>query len=438
MPVKATDTAQSADSHKATFFRQGGWMMISAVGAGALMFAVQVFSKKFLSDEEYSIFCTLIQVTNWITIPALGLQMVFAQQTAAAVSDLQHRQLVSTTKSVMLWTFCIWLATVVLAVIYRHEWVSTLKLSNPAALWITIVAGLVMIWMQIFQGLLQGRQNFLWFGWANIFNGVGRVVIGGGIILLLQGQATGLMLGVLIGLFAAFVAAVWPNMDILKGSGAPFGAREWLKRVVPLTLGFGASTFLFTADAIIVQSYLPAEGKGDYMFGATLCRAIVLFTVPLAAVMFPKLVHSATRSQKSNVMGLTMIGTVGLSLLAVLGLAVVSPFIMKIFSKGYYQMIVPLVPLFAAGMVPLGSGNVLLYNLMAHSRFKIVPFLVVLAVGYWFALQRYHDSFKMVIQTFCVFTLIYFGLCALFTWVLDRGHGVVQEPVMEGVQAAVE
>src|SRR5579883_1907414 len=140
MPVKAVDSPQmSADSQKATFFRQGGWMMITAVGAGALMFAVQIFSKKFLTESEYSVFAALIQVTNWITIPALGLQMVFAQQTAAAISDLQHRQLVGTIRAVMLWTFCIWLGTLLLAVVYRHEWVAALKLSNPAGLWITIM-----------------------------------------------------------------------------------------------------------------------------------------------------------------------------------------------------------------------------------------------------------------------------------------------------------
>ena len=87
MPAETLESPNMTEaSHKSTFFRQSGWMMISAVAGGALMFAVQIFSKKFLSDEEYSAFGALIQVTNWITIPALGLQMVFAQQTAAAVT----------------------------------------------------------------------------------------------------------------------------------------------------------------------------------------------------------------------------------------------------------------------------------------------------------------------------------------------------------------
>lgn len=435
MTANAVDTLPlTTESHKATFFRQGGWMMISAVAAGALMFAVQLFSKKFLVDAEYSAFVALIQVINWITIPALGLQMVFAQQAAAAITDVQQRQLVATVKAVMLWTFCIWLATVILGVIRHEQWISALRLSNPIALWLTMVSGLLMVWMQIFQGLLQGRQNFLWFGWMTIFNGAGRLGVGGLIVIALHGQAAGLMLGVLIGLLAALLTAVWQNADLLRSPSTAFDKRGWLSRVVPLTLGFGVSTFLFSADPVVVQNYLGGNSKAaaDYMFASTLCRAIVLFTVPLAYVMFPKLVHSAARSQKTDVMGLTMVGTVALSLMAVAGLALVAPFIMKMFSKGNYQEMVGLIPLFAAGMVPLGSGNVLLYNLMAHSRFKIVLPLVVLGVGYWEALQRYHDSFKMVIQTFCIFSLVYFGLCALFTWVIDSKRGRPAEEKTRG------
>jgi O-antigen/teichoic acid export membrane protein len=421
MPAQTLESPHVTEaSHKSTFFRQSGWMMISAVAGGALMFAVQVFSKKFLSDEEYSAFGALIQVTNWITIPALGLQMVFAQQSAAAITGHHEHELASTVRSVMLWTFCVWLATAIVVFIFREPWTAALKLSNQLALWLTVASGLVMVWLQLFWGLLQGRQNFLWYGWSTMFNGVGRVAFGGAIVVALHGQATGLMLAVFAGLVASFLPAFLQNLDLLKMSGAPFGAWHWLKRVVPLTLGFGVPTFLFSADAVVAQNYLGAGGNAaNYLFGATLCRAIVLFTAPLAAVMFPKLVHSAARAQKTDVMGLTLLGTFGLCAIAVLGLAVTTPFIMKIFSKGDYQTITHLVPLFAGGMTLLGMGNVLLYNLMAHSRFKIVPVLLVLGASYWIALQHFHDSFKMIIQTFCVTALIYLSICALFTWVID-------------------
>ena len=97
---------------------------------------------------------------------------------------------------------------------------------------------------------------------------------------------------------------------------------------------------------------------------------------------------------------------------------------MKMFSKGDYQTIVPLLPMFASGMLFVGMGNVMLYHLMAHSRFKIVPLLLILAASYWFALNHFHDSFKMIVQTFCVFALTYLAVCALFTFVVDRSKPI--------------
>src|SRR3954463_8647288 len=95
-------------SHKSTFFRQSGWMMIATVVSGVFMSLIHGFSK-VLPEAEYSALGTLFQVLNWMTIPALGLQMVFAQQASAVITDTQRQELVGTARRVMLWTLCIWL-----------------------------------------------------------------------------------------------------------------------------------------------------------------------------------------------------------------------------------------------------------------------------------------------------------------------------------------
>ncbi len=385
------------------------------------MFAVQVIAKKLLGDSEYSAFAALIQVTNWMTIPALGLQMVFTQQTASATTELQRHQLVGAVKAVLKWTFGLWLVMACVSGIYHAQLEDALKLSNPAALWLTVGVGLTMLWQPIFQGLLQGRQNFLWLGWVAIINGLGRVVIGFLIVTVLKGQAAGLMAGVLIGLVAALGAGAWQNLDLMKERAEAFDALGWFKRVAPLTLGFGVSTFIFSADAIVVQNFLGENGKSaSYLFIGTLCRAIVLFTAPLAAVMFPKLVKNRATSQKGgNLLGLTLLVTGGLSAMAVAGLTLTSPILMKIFAKGDATGIASIIPWFAGGMVPLAMGNVVLNNLMAHSRFKVVPVLTLLAIGYWIALQQHHSGFLEVVKTFDVFSLAFLAICAFFNWVVQ-------------------
>jgi O-antigen/teichoic acid export membrane protein len=424
MPAETAVSLHPADaSHKSTFFRQSGWMMIATVVGGMFMSFIHILSKK-LPASEYSAFGTLLQVVNWVGIPAIGLQMVFAQQTSAVVTENQRRQLVGTLKAVMLWTFCLWVVMALVTLVCQTQVVAGLHLSKPSALWLTLMVGFMMLWFPIVQGLLQGRQNFLWLGWTAIFNGVGRVLIGAVVVYALHGGAVGLMGGVLIGLAVAVSIGLWHNRDLFREPTAPFAVRDWLKRVLPLTIGFGVGQFLFSADLIVVHHYLtgaPGEGlDAPYVFGGTLARAIVLFTIPLASVMFPKLVHSAARSQKSNLMVVTLAGTAVLGCCAAIGLIVTAPFAIKYGSNPDYVSILPVMPLFAWAMVPLALANVLLYNLMAHSRFKITPVLLALAVSYWFALQHFHDSFKMVIQTFAVFNLIFLAVCALFTWGVDR------------------
>src|SRR4051794_33767749 len=80
----------SAASQKATFFRQSGWMMISGIGGGALMWAVHFLSKG-IPDKEYGIFGTML--TLMMFLPTMPLQMIFAQQTTKSLASNRQREL---------------------------------------------------------------------------------------------------------------------------------------------------------------------------------------------------------------------------------------------------------------------------------------------------------------------------------------------------------
>jgi hypothetical protein len=419
-PAPMTDT-----SHRMKFFRQSGWMMMATVASGVFMAIVHICSKK-LSAEEYSAFAALIQLTNWMMIPGLGLQMFFAQQGAAAITEAGRRQLVGATWAVLRWTFRIWLVMLLVVVFGKSYLMSVFKLNGSASLWLTLGVALMILWLPIFQGLLMGRQNFMWLGWVAIFNGMGRLAFGVGIVFLLHGNAAGLMAGVLLGLAAAVGTGLWQNRDLFRGTGTPLVWGPWFWHVVQFTLGLGAFQFIFSADAIVVQNYLGGtSAAAAYDFGGTLARAIVAFTGPLASVMFPKLVESAARSHKHtfSLMGLTLLGTTVLGAIAAICLPLISPLLIKYGSKPEYVSIMPLMPLFSWAMVPLAMGFVLLNNLLAHSRFKVVLPVAAVAAGYWITLQYFHDSFKTVLETLGVFSTLFLAVCALFTW-LPQGRAM--------------
>ena len=93
MLAKAIETPVMTEAqHKASFFRQSGWMIITAVGGGLVMFLVNFLSSKFISPTEYQSLAVLFQLLNCVVIPAIGLQTTFAQQTSAALTDAEWYQ----------------------------------------------------------------------------------------------------------------------------------------------------------------------------------------------------------------------------------------------------------------------------------------------------------------------------------------------------------
>jgi O-antigen/teichoic acid export membrane protein len=289
--------------------------------------------------------------------------------------------------------------------------------TNPTALWVTMVVILLSLWLPLFSGVLQGRQNVLWLGGSMILNGVGRMGVAALVVLALGGYAAGMMTGAMLGLLAAVSVALWQTRDLWSARAAPFNWRRLLAQVVPLMLGFGAFQFLFTADTMFVKAYFPGDDTAPYVGAGTMSRALMWLVGPLAAVMFPKLVHSAAKGQKSNLLSLVLLGTAVLAAGGALGLTLFGPWLIRfVYKPSYVEVAVKLLPWYAGGILPLALANVLINHLLAHAQFRIVPALVLLAGGYAFALTRCHDTFVNVLQVFAVSNLVLLALAAWFTW----------------------
>jgi len=397
------------------FFRQSGWMVIATLVSGICFFLVHFFSK-LIPEAEYSFFATMVSLLNCIAIPAIGLQMVFVQQTAAAVSESAQRQLRGTMRGVLTGTLILWLLILVGAALFQESILRRWQIANPLVLWMTLLVGLAAIWMPIFGGILQGRQNFLWFGWAAILNGAGRLAAVGLIVTMMSRDAASMMVGVLIGTICSLAIFIWQTREVWSGPTEPFAWRPWLARILPLTLGLGAFQFMFSADPVFVQSWFDKEETGFYMAAGTLSRALVVFTGPIVWVMFPKIVRSVASDEKTDVMWLTLGTTAVMACLGALALCVVAPIMLKIVYKESYLAAVPLLRWFSWSMVPLALANVLINNLMARNQFRVVPWLVGVVVLYTCLLLKFHDSFLTVIKLIGLCNLLFLGVGLTFTW----------------------
>jgi O-antigen/teichoic acid export membrane protein len=413
---KVETPTMSQHRHHLTFFRQSGWMMVASTLGGMMMFLLHKVASR-MPKEEYSVFLTLVAVVGQMSIPALGLQGIFMQQAAASLNPEHEKELAGVLRGVLRGTFALWLVMVAVIFLLRSHIIPRLGISNPAALWITVMTGLVMLWKPLVLGILQGRQNFLWSGWAAILEGVVRF---GGVCLivgLLGGYAAGAMTAVLAATGVAVGIGGWFSRDCFRGEATPMNWPAWLARVVPLTLGLGVGSFMTTADMIFVQSFFSKEQTGYYGAAGMIGRALIYFTAPLTAVMFPKIARGVALGQESGALKLTLMLTAlaggGAALMCTLFPALP---LRIVYNQSFIDISAPLVPWFAWSMLPLTLSTVLINSLMARSRFIAVPWMLLVALGYGLTLYFRHDSFRIVIQNIGLFGVILLAVCTWFSF----------------------
>ena len=419
MSTAKTETIPTVD-HKphAAFFRQSGWLMFAAIAGGALTWGVH-FLNKVINPAEYSTFGLLLMVAA--CLPTMPLQMVFAQQSALALAKGCERQLAGMIRLVWLWTFILWALGVLVVFVFRKQIVAGWHLPNELGLWVTLVLLLVSLWAPMFGGLLQGRQDFFWLGWSSIFGSAGRFGIAAFLVLALGFGATGMMAGAAIGVGLSAMIVIWRSRDLWLLPSERFDGQSLMKQVMPLTFGFGACQFMFTADTMFATAFFNGEQMKPYIVAGTLSRALLWLVMPLATVMFPKIVHAAAKSEKTNLFNLVVLGTAVLSVCGALGLWLVGPWIVYFVAHaGDVAGTMALIPWYACAMVPLALANVLVNDLLARSRFGVVPWMVLLAAAYGFTLPAMLNHFPgrlaVVLQTLGAFNLLLFLVCAWFTW----------------------
>jgi hypothetical protein len=417
MAAETTGSVPTID-HKphAAFFRQSGWLMIANISAGFMSLGVHFLAKK-VSPAEYSIFGTMLMVTAFI--PTIPLQMVPAQQTASALAVHRERALAGIIRLGWACTFILWVIVAALVFSFQGHIMTRWELTSPVTLWVTMAAVLANLWMPWFTGVLQGRQDFFWMGWGSIASGIGRIVVGLLLVLVFHCAATGMVAGAFAGLAAWAIIAIWRSRDLWSGPSEKFDRNDLLKQIVPLFLGFGACQFLFTTDTMFAKAFFSGDEMASYVAAGTLSRALLWLVLPLAAVMFPKIVHANVKSEKSNLLAMVLLGTAVLAIGGAVGLCLVGPLVVKmVYTPAYVPLTTKLLPWYAGAMVPLALANVLVNDLMARSRFKAVLPMVLVAAAYGFTLpamlHKFPGRMEVALQTLGVFNLLLLGVCAIF------------------------
>jgi O-antigen/teichoic acid export membrane protein len=404
-------------------------MVTATFTGGIFMAGVQVLAAR-MKDTDCNNFVALLGLSVVFGgVPAAALQTIFAQQAAAAVSDEKTGLLTATVRALLRSTFLVWLVVAGLAVIFVGPVSGALGANNPAAVRITMLCILPLIWGPIFKGLLQGEHRFAPLGWLLMLEGVLRMGSFIVLVLMLKGGAAAGMWAVFTGQYVILAIAFWLTRNVWSAkTSTPFSWKAWLVRGAPLTMGMGAYVFMTRLDNVFIKSlYVAKMYQRDvklYICAMFVGFAITQFVAPIAAVMFPTIVRNLALSKKSEALALTMGVTGGFACLAAAGCTLFPRLPIAILFPKYLEA-APLVPWFAWAVLPLTLANVLIQNLLAQERYAAAPWLILVPVLYGLTLMAQapelvrmpmFGAFERVIVTLGLFCLLLFAVAAWFTW----------------------
>lgn len=216
----------------------------------------------------------------------------------------------------------------------------------------------------------------------------------------------------------------------------------WLGRLLPVTLGLAAGSVMLSFDTPFMRGALKEGNLGAmdlYAAAGRIGRALVMFTMPMAMVLFPRVARSAATGESTGVLRLALGATLGTGLMAALACTFLAPVPLGILYAGQPEFLkaAPLVPWFAWAMLPLTAAYTLVNNLIARGRFRAVPWLVAVAAAYvgtllWREEQIRSmppmDAFRAVLQTLGLFSLLLLGVAVVFS-LRPGGAGRAGPPV---------
>ncbi len=401
-------------------------MMIATFGGGALMLGVQLLVNRLMSVADYTELLTLLKIITFISMPVGGLTTIFAHQAAAAADEPEQRRLRNCARAVAYGTLALWLVLLATAAAGERWIMETMQLTSRAAFWMTMLVALSTLLTPLFRGLLQGAHRFGPLGWTFAADGVIRFAGALLILLLIVKSAAGVMTAALIGQWIALGICLWWGRDLFAGPGARVDWRSWLATATPLILGSGVIVFYISADFIFARTLFPEIEDIDklYVPGNMVGFAMAQLAVPIAAVMFPRVVRNASKAGKSGELRWTLILTALIGGAASL-LATVAPWLpVLVIFKGDYAEGKALVPWYAWSMLIFTLANVLVSNLMARSEFRAIKWCVVVAALYGAtlllsteqlkAMEPLH-AYRRVVQILGIYSAALFAVAAFYT-----------------------
>ena len=370
--------------------------------ANAMDFAFHFWMGRVLIPSDFAILQTLNSVALVYTTASTVFQPVVGRFIAEARSRGQNDEGPTIFQSFLRAAF--WLGMALSALVFVSAPIISRSLNLPA--WTIQLSAVVILFSTlrpIAAGTLQGRENFMAFGFARLALSLARLLA---VFLLMQaglgltGAVIALPLGWLVSVLCAFLLlgrAFWRRSKL----ASQHLLREGVNLSLYALLAYLAYMTLTSLDLIWVNRHLPGEVAGAYA-GLVLMRRIVALLPGVAVtVMFPRVVRSlAQGNQPTRILIQTAAIILAVSgTLSILYFMFSDPIIRLIFGAEY-QAAAPLLGWMGLAMIGVSLGSVWLNYYLAEKPRDFVILLGIAVAFEWILLNLFPLALQSAVLAF--------------------------------------
>jgi O-antigen/teichoic acid export membrane protein len=343
--------------------RSGIGIAIATGVMNLMTYGFVLAAARLLGPVEYGGVARLMSILLVVAVLSLGLQATGARKIAANPARLEEVEAAvmsaSYRSALALGGFCLLLTPVIAWTARLDSWAPALMV-GLSAVPLTIMGGQ--------SGVLQGERR--WAPLAGIYLGlgVGRFVIGLGVMLLLP-TALGAMVGVTIGACvpALIGALALGHVGRARAAGgrALADPEQVLHEVVANSHALFAFFALSGVDVLVAGLVLSEHAAGLYAAGLILTKAVLFLPQFVVIVAFPSMA-SPTEQHRMYLKGLVLVAAAGIA--ATVGAIIFSDFAVVFVGGDQYAGIGPWVGLFAALGMVLAMIQLMVYEVVARQR----------------------------------------------------------------------
>ncbi len=410
-----------------SLIKHSGIMLLATLVTNTSLLFFHMYMSRMLGPADFGILASFLSICFIVALPVSTIQTVMAKYVSRLKTHQQHREIGFLYLRFLKKLLPYGLLGLAVFILSSGYIASFLQIPSRIPL---ILLGTVLFLSVIVptaRGTLQGLQRFGHLGANMSLEGILRFLLSFSLVYLGMGVA-GAVGGMALAAVAAFLVALIPLRFLFRAGFSP--SHKVLKDAVEsgeiytffwmVGLSLLCFAFLANIDLILVKHFFDPFEAGHYSALSVIGRGFLSVAMAIALTLFPKVAEQHERKldpfsilTRSLLVSMVLFGS------GILVCFLFPRIVIRTIYGPQYEVISPLLRMFAVAITPLGLTYILVnYNLARH-RTSSIWILMVGAAVYTALLALFHSSLKQV-----VFIL---GGSSFFIFLLSLGMTLFQE-----------